>query len=170
MSVRQLKVPSLSQLTRRASELLRQRTLSPQSLQREQLAAADACEDEEAALLADRENFPVLLRSTKVFRVYVSLIYGAVLLLLALWDIYGVYQEWDTEATPPAWHTGFLYAQVVALLVLLLGLMVASDTNHKQAMRHSFVSLAINLLAFALRLYYELFAADFMPVKLAVVD
>jgi hypothetical protein len=172
--MRQATLPHLSQLTRRASSLLRMRTLSPQSMQREmqreQLRASDASEDEEASLLTERDNFPVLLRSTKVYRVYVSIIYGIALLLLALWDIYGVYQEWDAEATPPAWHTGFVYAQAFALLVLLLGLIVAFDTNHKQAMRHSFISLAINLLAFTLRLYYELFAADFMPVKLSVAD
>ncbi len=168
--MRQATLPLSSLLTRRASSLLRMRSLSPNSMQREQFREAEAFEDEEASLLTERDNFPVLLRSTKVYRVYVSIIYGIVLLLLALWDIYGVYQEWDAEASPPAWHTGFIYAQVFALLVLLLGLIVAFDTNQKQVMRHSFVSLAINLLAFTLRLYYEVFAADFMPVRLTVAD
>ena len=112
----------------------------------------------------DKNREPEVLFKKQTYKVFLSLFYGFGLLATALYDIYGVYYEWDEEGIPDKWHTALLYAHVWSFYVLCNGFIVATETNQIQAVKWGFVSLVVNILAFVLRLFYELNFMDFVPV------
>lgn len=108
---------------------------------------------------------PQVLFKKQVYKIYVSLFYGLLLLALALFDIQAVYREWEHEGLPAKWHTAVLYVQIVSFYMLVTGFIVANETGQSDCHKYGIASLAVNLLSFALRLFYELTFSDFVPVQ-----
>ncbi|GBG34005.1 Hypothetical Protein FCC1311_102282 [Hondaea fermentalgiana] len=114
-------------------------------------------------LEATRE--PQVLFKKTVYKVDVSLVYGLLLLVLALIDIFAVHSEWETEGVPANWHTALLYTHVVSFYMLATGFVVCNETHQEEYRKSAQISLLVNLTAFALRLHYELSFADFIPAR-----
>jgi len=99
------------------------------------------------------------------YKIYVSLIYGFLLMLITVLEInYLLSEHAGSEFLPTPWHSGVLYSHVIAFYLLLEGVIIVHETEHYRHALYVKLSLVLNLLAFGMRLFYEIGLKDLRPV------
>jgi len=107
---------------------------------------------------------PQVLFKKQTYKIKLSLSAGCALFGLALYDLRGVFKEWEGEAVPPGWHSAILYSHVWAFYMLISGFVVSNETRQPEFRPWFVSSLLVNCVAFASRLVYEIGFQDFIPV------
>lgn len=125
----------------------------------------DSVDNEERAsdIYSTTSKEPEVLIKKKVYTIHLSLFFGVGLFCAATYDLHAVYAEWSSEGVPGEWHTGILYCHILSFYLLTTGFIIANETNQRECQKFALVSFLVNMIAFILRLSYEIVFIDYVP-------
>lgn len=93
--------------------------------------------------------------------VYLSLILGLVFLAVDIADYVTVTVYRDPYALPSSWRFTLVLAHVFSFYCFLIGFIYSYEANKIDVVKVAFVSFAVNLAAFVVRVDYEVRFEDY---------
>eukprot|EP00474_Spongospora_subterranea_P011820 CRZ12278.1 hypothetical protein [Spongospora subterranea] len=106
-----------------------------------------------------------VLARKEISFVYLSLATGTVLLAVDVMDFVATGSYRVPRITPFAWRQNLVMGHAISFYFFLAGFFYSSEARIHKLVQLSWVSFAINIVAFVLRQVYDIYYRDYHPAE-----